>query len=579
MRSRSILAITAMFAFVGIATAEPPSPAAVIQLKPVSRLLSEYREAIKQVGGKTKGEDLVKEFDKELKEALGEKGLEGIDINRPIAAYVVLKDEPDKAQLTVLVPITTDKDFIALLERMELKVEAVKDNAGLYKLEGPNELFPNASYVRFTNAGWAYVSLNQGEPTDAKDLISVGNLIGNADPALVSAKFYPGRVPEKFIKTALDQLDESVATIKGFLAGAGPEMKLPLTFLEQGPKLLRRYAEQAVKEASEVGLKFGFDPMTGDTTTELKVIPKDGTALAKEIAAKPPTASRLAAIIPKDAAVGFTVQAPLFAKELREIVGALFGTAEAGLADAEIPEAFQPLVKQALKGLTGSVKAGKLDAAVALVGPNKDGKFTFMVGLSMDETAALEKVARATVKASEFAKEFEFDVVKVGDVGVHKIPFARLLPEDAENDLAKIFGDKLAGATAFAKDAVIFAFGPDAVDSVKTALEAKPIAAPVLEITGNAAKLHKLATAIDPMAAGMFAEILGTEDKQVTAMRVTVEGGKDLTIKAVFNVRYLPKLAMGAIGIGGGAAQPFPQAGVKGAIAPPPPVLVPAPEK
>jgi hypothetical protein len=85
------------------------------------------------------------------------------------------------------------------------------------------------------------------------------------------------------------------------------------TFLEQGPKLFRRYGEAVLKEATEAGFAFSFDQATGDTVTELTLVPKAGTGLAKEVAAWGQTSNRFAGVVTKDAAFGVVVKAPLFA--------------------------------------------------------------------------------------------------------------------------------------------------------------------------------------------------------------------------------------------------------------------------
>lgn len=542
------LAAAVLLAAAGFAAAEPPKPAAVVQAKPVSRLLAEYKEMVRQVGGPTEGERLVKGFEQELKGALGEEGFEGLDINRPLAAYAVLADKPDDCRLVLVVPTTGEKEFVAFLGRLEIKAEAVKDKDGVYTLDfDGDEPFPNASHLRFADGGWAYLTLNDGTPTDPKDFVPVADLFDHADQSLVTAKVYPPRVPAKLAAEALDQIDQAAAQMKQFV-GLGVEekhwAKFATTFLEQGPKFLRRYVETGLKEATEVGVRFDFDRATGDTVTELALVPKAGTALAKEVAARAKTTNRFAGVVGKDAALGVVVKAPLFAKELRDIGGALVEAGTEEVKRLEIPEKLKAVADEAGKALGRVVGSGTLDAAVALNGPDADGKFALVVGLSFDDPAALEKALRAAAKDGDLAKDFQFDVAKVGDVSVHKVPLARLIPEEAAGGFAKVFGEKPAGYAAFAKDAVFVGFGAGALDAVKAALEAKPGPAPALEVTGNTKRLQKLAAAIDPMAGEEFAKHLGVEDKSATFLRVTVEGGDKLTARATLNVRYLPKLAV-----------------------------------
>src|SRR6185503_7384912 len=100
------LTLAALLLGAGLASAEPPKPAVVVQAKPVSRLLGEVREMARQVGGPNGGERLVKEFEQSLKDALGEEGFEGLDINRPLAAYAVLKEKPEDCRLVLVIPVT-----------------------------------------------------------------------------------------------------------------------------------------------------------------------------------------------------------------------------------------------------------------------------------------------------------------------------------------------------------------------------------------------------------------------------------------------------------------------------------------
>src|SRR5262249_7728111 len=159
-------------------------------------------------GGTAQGDELVKQFEQSIKDVLGEKGFEGLDINRPIAAYSILQDKLEDASLVLVVPVLNEKDFIGFLERLNIKAEAVKDKKGLYTLEPENgAFFPKTSHLQFTDGGWAHLTLNTGEPTDPKNLIGVGDLLDNADTSLFSLKLYPGRVPEKLLATLLEELD------------------------------------------------------------------------------------------------------------------------------------------------------------------------------------------------------------------------------------------------------------------------------------------------------------------------------------------------------------------------------------
>ena len=544
MRSRFLSALVAALALAGAAPADPPKPAVVIQAQPVSRVLTDVREAVRQVGGAAQGEAMAKDFEKGLKETLGEKGFDGLDINRPVAAYAVLKDKPEDCGLVVVLPVTAEKDFVAFLERVHIKAEAADGKKGVYELDLPNdEMFPKGSHLQFVPGGWAYLTLNDGDPTDPKEFVAIGDLLNNADTALVSVRVYPGRLPPKLVAAGLDGVDMMAGGFKMFIGnapGAGP--KAMATALDEGPKLVRRYAEAAMKEAEEVRFAAAFDPATGDKALELVVTPKPGTALAKELAAVAPTANRFAAVVTKDAAAAVLFKAPLFAKELRDIAGAFADAGAAELNDSPLPEKLRPLVAEGLKGVGRAWRAGSGDGALVLNGPNADGKFTVVAALALDDPAALDKALRELAKDADLGKEIELDAAKAAGGSVHKVPLHRVLPEGGGESFAKVFGDKPAGAVAVGKDAVVVAFGPGAVEAARAALEAKPAPAAAVEVTANMSKLHKLVALTDPMEGQMFAKMMGTADRSVPALRVTVAGGEKLTVRATVNVQLLPRM-------------------------------------
>jgi hypothetical protein len=559
MLARFTLAAAAVFACAGLAAAEPPAPAVVVQVKPVSRILSDIKEIIRQVGGPMVGNDLVKEFESSLKRSFGEKGFEGFDINRPFALYGVLAEKPEDITFVLVLPVSGEKEFVALLDRMRVITEPVKDKKGLYTLELQGDLLPKASHLRITEDGWAYITLNDGDATDAKNLVPVADLLKNAGTELVSAKLYPGRVPPKLLAGLLDQLDQAANGIKGlFVGGDDPNAKFMATFLEQGPKLLRRYSETALKEVTEVGLTFGFDATTGETVTEFTIVPKAGTPTAKEFAAFGATTNRFAGLVPKDAVAGLTGNNPLFAPELREITVAQVESARATLKEAGLPEKFEPVVEELLKGLTRAIKAGTYDVAFALAGPDKAGKYSVLGGLSVDDPSGVEKALREAAKDTTLAKAFQFDAAKAGDVSIHKVLLMKLLPEEASGPIGKFFGDDAPLYLAFAKDAVFVGFGTGSLDGLKAAVAAKPGPAPALDLTWNSGRIVKFAAAIDERAGAEVAKHLGTDDKAVSAMRLTAEGGQTLKVKFTFNVRYLPKLIMALVvkGRAGGDAPP-----------------------
>ena len=549
--------------------AEPPKPTIVFQGQPVSRHLGDFREMVRQVAGPEQADQAVKKINEGIKEAFGEQGFEGLDTTRPIGGYVVLRDNLPDAFTVVVVPVTGEKEFVGLLERMKMKAEAVKDKKGVYKLElregAAAEVLPKGACVQFAGP-WAYVLINS-EPVDAKDLVPTGDLFNNSDQSLMAARLYPDRIPEKLIKTALDQLDNTANGIKGFVGAGGLEpavARLAKTFLEDGPKLVRRYTETVQKEATEVALHLTWDAAASSIAGDLTITPKPGTGLAKDIAANAVVTNRFAGLIPKDAAVGAIFKLPLFAPETRSIVAALLEAGQEGLKGEHsgLQKQFHPIVDEVAKGFIGSVKKGDFGGAMALAGPDKAGKFTLVTGLTLDNAPAVEKAALDLIKGRDFAKIVQLDVAKAGGVSIHKVDLLAALPERDRADIAKLFGTDAPGHVAFAKDAVFMALGSDSLDRVKAALEAKPGPGPMLDVVGNMKRLHAMVSATGgEREAADFAKIMGTDDKTISALRITVTGGDKLTVKGALNVHFLPRAAAATAAVKN-PPQPVPPAAV-----------------
>src|SRR3954452_7903941 len=98
MRLRSFLAFASLLIASAAVRAEPPKPAVVVQAKPVSRLLGDFRDLVRQVAGPAEAEKAIKGINNGIKEALGEQGFEGLDTNRPFGGYVILGDELPNTQ-------------------------------------------------------------------------------------------------------------------------------------------------------------------------------------------------------------------------------------------------------------------------------------------------------------------------------------------------------------------------------------------------------------------------------------------------------------------------------------------------
>jgi hypothetical protein len=552
-RLTTLAALTFALAPAAVAAA-PPKPTVVVQAQPVGRVVNDLRDLVRLVSG-PKGSDAAKQFQKALEDALGEKGFEGLDINRPLAAYVTVREAFDTSSIVLVVPVTTEKEFVGLLERLKVTAAPVAGKDGLYTLEFVRDPFPHPSHARVAN-GWAYVCLNGDEVADPANLVPPAEVLDPGEQAHLAIRLYPDRFPAKLLKDWLAEMDKLAGDAKQFAVGfTEPHVGAAFgTTLDEGTKLIRRLAEGLHADAQEVAIRLRLDPLTGTQTEELTVVPRPGTALAKAIASRTPTPNRFAGLVPPDAAAGVVGQLPAFTPEVRVMWAGWLGAMK-GEAQKSADDAFKPLLAEAFDGLARAAKAGDTDLAAAVLGPDKDGAFTLVAALAFDDPGKLEKELRALARHPASKKTITLDVDKVGDVAVHKIAVGKLLPSPENGadlptvttwiGLLKAFGKDPAVCVAMTPKAVYMAAGPDPVAALKAAVAAKPGPAPAVGVGANPARVRKLVEAAGGTAAGKaFAAAFGTADKRTELFSLTLEGGPVLRVRWVSNTALLARMVL-----------------------------------
>lgn len=520
------------------AQSKPKGPALTFQTLPAGKLLADIRTAAKAFGG----DAAVKDLDKTIKDALGEKGLTGLDLQKPIVGYADFSDKAEEFGGVFLAPITDEKEFLELLKRVNLTALEVKDSPGLYQLLPSNtptgeQPAKAPARLRFKDR-FAYIATNLPDSALAPDkLIPFADLVVQGETAALTYRVHLDRVPASLKKQGFDAVDALVME-----ANNAPVPDAAKTVVKDLAKLLKRMTDATLTEGDFAAVRVRLDPQTTEAALEVALAPKPGTQLAKDIAARKPTTNRFAGLITADAVASGVIQAPLFAPEIRDAAAAGLETmaAEIRKSDPPPPE-FKELFDEAVAGITRTLKSGELDAAVVMTGPDKDGAYSVAGAISYDKTAGLEKVLRGLhANAPNDVKNlFTLDAAKVGEVAIHEAVVGPFLPPEAK----KVFGTKASVCLAFAPDGIFVTFGPDAVAAMKTALAVKRGEAKAFDIQINPAKLQKLIAAMDPEGGKKAAEILGSGTKLESVFHATIEGGTELRLRVALPVKLFPRAA------------------------------------
>ncbi len=535
MRYALSLIVAALLATPAVRAADPPI---TFQMQPLGRLLNDVRTAADIVGGPAG----VKAFNEALKDQLGTKGFEGLDLTKPIVGYVVLAPKVEDIVGVIAFPISNEKDFLTFCDRWN-KGEKAKDlGKGLWQVPplGP-EL---KGRMRFAN-GYAYVAGGKNpEPAlDPKAIVQPEKLLDPGESAAFAGKLHFDRITPQvkvaLISLMLDGKKQLEEALKG---EAQAEILKPI--FSDLEKLARRYL-LFLGQAESATLRLALDPGTSEVITEAILTPKPNTELAKQIAARKPATNRFTGLLTANTVAGFHYSAPLFAEEIRN---ASVSLSEYQLKEsvANAPPAAKATVEEFFKGQIRATKAGDGDMLVALRGPDQNGHCNAIAAISLYTDGALEKAFKKFMKDDATLAafgEFKWDVAKEGKVSIHTFKVAPgLIPPSFT-----LFGDNLTVAFAFAPKAIYLVVAPDPVAVIKEALTARPAVAPALDVLLNAAKLCKVVEKVGGSALDVE-KVIGKEDKLRSAASIRVVSGKELTVRVAIGLKFLPRaIAWGTI--------------------------------
>jgi len=534
LTAAAILAPAPAFAADPAPAAKPADPPITFQTHPFERVLNDIRFAADLVGG----EKAVKAFNKAIKDQLGDKGFEGLDLGKPIVGYVLLAPKPADITAVIAFPITGEKEFIALCDRWNGGEKAKDLGKGLYEVPPLNPRYK--ARMKFANQ-YAYVAYGANpEPAlDAKVIVAPEKLYDPAENALFTGKLHFDRLtPEvkKAIPVYVAEIKKEFGRDENRIDGVlGKILQAGMPDIE---KMLARYALLLLGGADTAALRLSIDLPTSDFVVDFTVTPKPNTPLAKVISEHKPGGNQFAGLLKPDTVAGFKTRLPFFNDELK---AAGVKMLEEGQKQANQPGAPKDMLDELFKGLIRTVKTGEADIVAGIRGPDKTGEFTLVAAIAFDDPSALEK---------EFKKFFEkdapqteqdrmkWDADKAGKVSIHTFSFPN---ERGFLNPAKIFGgDQCKLAFAFAPKGIFFVLGPDPIPVMKDALAIKPEESPMLDVVLNPARMGKLIE----KGGGQALEVeraLGKEDKLLSATSLRVSGGKELNVKYAINLRLLPR--------------------------------------
>lgn len=522
---RAVLAFAIAALFAG---AEPP--ALVVQSRSAGALIGEAKALAKLAG-----DPFADEFDDWLETTFDDDGLKGVDLSKPLIAYAPLTGNAAEAKLFAIVPITKETEFLGLLERLDRTATADPKDKSLYRIGEDDDA--DVLYFRF-HRECAYFVFNGGpKDLDAKTLPDAKDLSNANDPALLTATFRPGSTDAAFRKSALAEMAKAIEELGFFPIFVGAAGKA----LAEWGQSFEPLAKAALADGESITVRLDREPGAKELSVEIAVMPKKGSALAKDISARKPTANRFGGLADwSDAAAVLLIQQPNWNAEARKALGdslKVLGSEFVGQFSKELESGLVAL----LSGMIPPAKTGTLEFGAVLTAPDKSGFGGAAFALSHTDPVALLKALAAWAQnppeefgesRDGFAKALKLNAVKVGELAIHTVALKAFLPDK----LKELIGENALLAVAFDKDALYVAFGTNAVELLRRLPGLKPGAASAVDLRVNPKKLAGWPKADLDGIGDLVRETLGAADKLAPVARLTVDGTGELKIRAELSV-------------------------------------------
>jgi hypothetical protein len=520
MRFQWLAAIVAALVGGGIAQAQPARdalPTVELRVRCVNDLLDKGQ----YVGGLIGKEDIVKAVRQILKNLSMEgKGIEGVDPKLPFGLYATLSADVVNSPVVLMVPIADQGRFLEMLKnRLEVVPEKVEDGTLKALVPVVNELF-----LRFTN-GYLYVARSPKD-LDPKKLLAPKEFFAREDPAVGSLIVRLDRIPAEVKTFVVGQFELGVAEQRKKNGMAeGPAEKAILDFVGDG---LSEGLKSLLDDARELNVRVFINEKGDELSAELTLTAKTGSTMSKFFGSLDGKTSLPAAIVAvRDPAVHYSARIGMPA-EMKKRFGGVVDEGVKQILDKADPNA-KAIIEKALETLAPTLKAGELDAAASLIGPNAKGQYAIISAAAVKNGKEIEKLLREVSGLAGAVADFDFDVEKIGNFSLHKITVS-----DAPGDFEKLFGANTFWL-AISDDYFAISIEKDGA-LLKAGLKNKPAAVPVLSIDVAAAKLLPLVARDlkpDEVKAVMTDAFGGAPAAGKDSVKVTITGGDQLTAKVV----------------------------------------------
>jgi hypothetical protein len=491
---------------------KPSEPGIIVRFRSVD-------DWIARIDNPTKGAGAVENIGPFIKLALaqrvGSKGLDGLDLKRPLGLYGMTGTTLAEGLLVAVVPITGEEAFLDLLARGGLKVEKGKD--GVHTLTASQ--LPMPLRIRFAHRH-AYLGIQgKGDFGKVRLLEPAKVLPAQGDTALVSIMVNLDVVPDALRNQTIAAMEQRFAE----------ERKKPRPGLsKEQDEIAMELADSLVSQMIAL-VRDGKEwelRLDERWVLETRLRARPGSPLATSIAALASTMSRFAGLLKDDDLLGMLVHLR-FSQATRAKFHTWFEQTLADAIKAEKNQSQREILELSRNALMPTIKAGEVDVALTVRRAPKSKFVGAVLAVKVKDGEALERMHRELMKKNPSEKDIAkivFDAEKVGGVSLHRVDAGNWKTSAGKDaaEVARLFGDN-PFYLAYLPDAFILSMGENSLALMKEALAVRPQAGPLLRIQVSPTVL---AESMEKKAPGR--DIL---ERMKGNFALTVTGGPALSVR------------------------------------------------
>src|SRR5258708_18053581 len=253
--------------------AKNTKPGVVVRIRPIGELLEDIKflAKVNQLG------DQGDQLEGIVKAMVGDKGLEGIDMKRPLGLYGDVGAAGIDSTVVVLVPVTDEKAILALLENVNIKAD--KGEGDVYTIQ--IEKVPVPVYLKFANK-YAYITAQDKSALDNDKMLKPGDVFPEGKAPALSVTARIDKIPDGLKKILLAQVEMGVAKEKN--KKQPNETKEQEAGRLQAMDQVRNGINSFVKDGGPVSFEVDVDRKTEDLSLQVSFAGKPHSELAKAIA-------------------------------------------------------------------------------------------------------------------------------------------------------------------------------------------------------------------------------------------------------------------------------------------------------